>query len=169
MLLAWPEAVPEAHGLLKADGTMSKRSTSGIGGQGWGFKRLSGVCRNQRPSHFILEAEDGGLYKVMSDSWNLDAVNQDNDGVWGVEEIEYKWYACCKSVHSPLEAAMNIYKNNPGRRAEDINQILVEVNSSSIEIAGKMYDRNSVCVRPGKYSLRNCIRLDGKMWKSRGF
>ncbi|MGI6684170.1 MAG: MmgE/PrpD family protein [Bacillota bacterium] len=128
---------------FKVDGSMSKRLHPG-------FAARDGVLSAYLASEgisgprYILEASDGGFYKVMSDSWNIKTVNEDNRGIWAVEEIEYKWYASCKSVHSPLEAAMAIYKENSDRKGKGISHVLVEVNHSSIEMAGKMYDKKSV-------------------------
>ncbi|MEL7567008.1 MAG: MmgE/PrpD family protein [Dehalobacterium sp.] len=128
---------------FKADGSMSKRLHPGLAARDGVLSAYLAAESISGPS-YILEATDGGFYKAMTDSWNIESINEDNGGLWAVEELEYKWYACCKSVHSPLEAAIKIYQEDPGRRMEDVSQVLVEVNHSSIEMAGKMHDPNSV-------------------------
>lgn len=128
---------------FKDDGSMSKRLHPGLAARDG---VLSAYLAREGISgpRYILEAADGGFYQATSDRWNIEAVHEDSGDLWAVEEIEYKWYACCKSVHSPLEAALAIYRENPGRRIEDISQVLVEVNHSSVEMAGKMYDKKSL-------------------------
>ena len=61
-----------------------------------------------------------------------------------VNNIEFKWFASCKSVHSPITAAMEIYQSNPGRQPDDISRITAEVNSSAMSMAGHMYREDSV-------------------------
>lgn len=128
---------------FKADGSMSKRLHPGLAARDGVLSAYLALVGISGP-RYILEATDGGFYKTTADSWNIDAVYEDNAGLWAVEELEYKWYPCCKSVHSPMEAAMAIYKENPGRRTDDISQIIIEVNHSSVEMAGSMYDKKSV-------------------------
>ncbi|MGI6630292.1 MAG: MmgE/PrpD family protein [Bacillota bacterium] len=128
---------------FKVDGSMSKRLHPGLAARDGILSAYLAAEGISGPS-YILEASDGGLYQAMSDSWNVETVKEGNGGVWAVEEIEYKWYASCKSVHSPLEAAKNIYKANPDRKGKDVARVLVEVNHSSVEMAGKMYDKDSV-------------------------
>ena len=93
--------------------------------------------------HYVLEAADGGFYQAYSDSWNLDQLDCNNER-YAIEDVEYKWFASCKSVHSPHSAALEIREKYPELNPEDISQITVEVNSSALSIASKMYEQNSV-------------------------
>lgn len=127
---------------FKADGTMSKRLHPGLAardGVAAAYLAQSGVTG---PA-FVLEAEDGGFYRVASDDWNLDELTADWGQTWGITEMEYKWYAACKSVHSPIEAAKSIQKRMK-QSAADIETVTVRVNSSGVAMAGHMYDPESV-------------------------
>lgn len=61
-----------------------------------------------------------------------------------IEEVEYKWFASCKSVHSPYTAAHEIFKRHGFTDAEKIRDVRAEVNQSAIEMAGGTYRRDSV-------------------------
>jgi 2-methylcitrate dehydratase PrpD len=116
--------------------------------------------------HYILEAEDGGFYRLFSDKWDLDQLDRPSER-YAIEDVEHKWFASCKSVHSPITAALQVHLENPGYTPGDVREIIVEVNASAISMAGRMYEPGSVisaqlsipygvalgiCGRPGQSS-----------------
>lgn len=126
---------------FKADGAMSKRLHPGLAAR----DGLTAACLAQAgwtgPEH-VLDAEDGGFYRVACAGWDLAELTRDWGRIWAVSEIEFKWYAACKSVHSPLEAAAAIRAR--ARAGAEIAAIRVGINSSAMAMAGGMYQRDSV-------------------------
>lgn len=128
---------------FKKDGAMSKRLHPGLASR-------DGVLSAYLANHgidgprYVLEASDGGFYKATSDSWNLEDVNSNQFKNYAVEELEYKYYASCKSVHSPIEAAIDIYNFNKDIKIDDISEIDVEVNKSAVSMASEMYRKDSI-------------------------
>lgn len=123
------------------DGAMTKRLHPGMAARDGiisAFLAKQGV----KGPHYILEAEDGGFYRVMTDSFDLEGLDKKEHPA--IEDIEYKWFASCKSVHSPFMAAAEIFEQNRERKQEDIELINVYVNRSAIEMAGGGYNPESV-------------------------
>lgn len=126
---------------FKADGSMSKRLHPGLAardGLTAAFLAKAGISGPE----YVLEAEDGGFYRVACANWDLTELGRDWGKIWAVEEVEFKWYAACKSVHSPLEAALQIFAL--GKGTGEIECINVGINSSAMSMAGSMYARDSV-------------------------
>jgi 2-methylcitrate dehydratase PrpD len=127
---------------FKADGSMSKRLHPGLAAR----DGLTAACLAQAGitgPEFVLEAEDGGFFRVASEGWELEQLNRDWGEAWAVTETEFKWYAACKAVHAPLEAARNI-RLRTGRPAAEVAEVNVGVNSSALAMAGGMHQRDSV-------------------------
>lgn len=123
------------------DGAMTKRLHPGMAARDGLMSAYLGKEGIKGP-HYVLESEDGGFYKLMCDSWNLNFLDEDKPSA--MEDIEYKWFASCKSVHSPYSAAAEIFNRNQGKNPRDIKAIWVYVNRSAIEMAGKGYNPESV-------------------------
>ena len=124
------------------DNAMTKRLHPGLAAKDGvlsAYLAAQGVTGPQ----YVLEAPDGGFYQASSDSWDLDQLDCPNEH-YAIEDVEYKWFASCKSVHSPHSAALLIHKDHPELKPEDIRQITVEVNSSAFSMASKMYEQDSV-------------------------
>ena len=124
------------------DGAMTKRLHPGLAardGLSAAYLAKAGVSG----PHYVLEAEDGGFYRLFSPSWDEESVLSPRERL-EVNNIEFKWFASCKSVHSPITAAMEIYQANPQRKPEDVSHITAEVNSSAMSMAGHMYREDSV-------------------------
>ncbi|MEW5935506.1 MAG: MmgE/PrpD family protein, partial [Bacillota bacterium] len=127
---------------FKADGAMSKRLHPGLAARDGvlaAFLAREGVTG---PAH-ILEAEDGGLLRVMSRGGSPEAALAAWGDPWAVCETEFKLYAACKSVHAPLEAARKIHLQT-GRGAGEVASVRVEVNSTARAMAGQLYDPGNV-------------------------
>ena len=59
------------------------------------------------PEH-ILEAEDGGLLKAMSDSYDLSKATAGLGEVWEILNMDVKPYPCCRSAHCIIDACFQI-------------------------------------------------------------
>ena len=127
---------------FKADGSMSKRLHPGLAARDGLTAALLAEAGWTGPEQ-VLDAEDGGLFRVASAGWDLAELGRGWGGAWAVTEIEFKWYAACKSVHAPLEAAAGI-RRRTGRGPEDVASVEVGINSSAMAMAGGMYRRDSV-------------------------
>lgn len=123
------------------DGAMTKRLHPGMAARD-GVMAAFLARQGLKGPHYILEAEDGGLYRIMSESWSLEPLEREARPA--LEDIEFKWFASCKSVHSPFSAALQIYENNPKQSFEELQEIHVYVNRSAIEMAGGQYQPDSV-------------------------
>lgn len=127
---------------FKADGSMSKRLHPGLAARD-GLTAAQLAAAGWTGPEFVLEAEDGGLFWVASEGWSMAELVRGWGGTFAVTEIEFKWYAACKSVHAPLEAAAGIRRRS-GRGPEEVAAVDVGINSSAMAMAGGMYRRDSV-------------------------
>jgi len=126
-----------------ADGAMTKRLHPGMAARD-GLQAAYLAKRGITGPEHILQAEDGGLYPLMSRDWDLTHLWADQV-LPAVRDIEFKWYASCKSVHSPQEAATALYQQRmaAGLRGE-VQSVKVQINSSAMHMAGRMYDPASI-------------------------
>jgi 2-methylcitrate dehydratase PrpD len=125
---------------FKADGAMSKRLHPGLAARD-GLTAACLAAEGITGPEFVLEAEDGGFFRVACEGWDLDLLDRDWGRAWAVAEVEFKWYAACKSVHAPLEAGLNLHRRRP---AAEVEAVRVGINSSAMAMAGSMYRRDSV-------------------------
>lgn len=124
------------------DNAMTKRLHPGLAAKD-GVLSAYLAARGITGPHYVLEAPDGGFYRAYSDSWDLDQLDRPNER-YAMEDVEYKWFASCKSVHSPHSAALQIREQHPELKPEDVREITVRVNSSAFSMASKMYEPGSV-------------------------
>lgn len=59
------------------------------------------------PEH-ILEAEDGGLLKAMSDGGDIAKVSEGLGKVYEIRNIDMKPYPCCRSTHCAIDCALEL-------------------------------------------------------------
>lgn len=124
------------------DGAMSKRLHPGLAardGLTAAYLARAGITGPR----YILEAEDGGFYRLFSKEWEEKRVLSPCD-YFEIEQVEFKWFASCKSVHSPITAAIQIYQQHQNKRPEQVVRVTAEVNYSALTIAGRSYDETSV-------------------------
>ena len=127
---------------FSVDGAMSKRLHPGLAARDGLLAAYLAQAGVPGP-HYVLEAEDGGFYRLFSREWDIERVLRNSERL-EIEQVEYKWFASCKSVHSPITAALQIYRENPQRTPEEVSSILVEVNRSALAMAGHSYEPDSV-------------------------
>lgn len=59
------------------------------------------------PEH-ILEAEDGGLLRAMSDGGDRDKAAEGLGTVWEILNMDQKPYPCCRSTHCAVDCALRL-------------------------------------------------------------
>lgn len=57
------------------------------------------------PEH-ILDARDGGLYRAVSDSFQMDRLTEGLGTKYEILEIDKKPYPCCRTTHHAIDAAL---------------------------------------------------------------
>ena len=127
---------------FSVDGAMTKRLHPGLAARDGLVAAYLAKAGISGP-HYVLEAEDGGFYRLFSKSWDLKKALAPSHKL-EIENVEYKWFASCKSVHSPITAALQIHKEHPEKKPEDVQSVLVEVNFSALAMAGHPYRSDSV-------------------------
>lgn len=59
---------------------------------------------------YVLEADDGGLFKAASSDYNFDAVIEKLGERWDILKADRKPYACCRSAQPPIDAILELKK-----------------------------------------------------------
>lgn len=127
---------------FSADGAMTKRLHPGLAARDGllaAYLAQTGVTG----PHSVLEAEDGGFYRLFSQEWDVERALASSSRL-EVENVEFKWFASCKSVHSPIAASLKIHERTPARKPEEVKHVEVEVNRSALSMAGHYYEKESV-------------------------
>lgn len=57
------------------------------------------------PVH-VLEAEDGGLFRAMSDGGHLEKLTEGLGSRWEILNMDMKPYPCCRSAHAGIDGAL---------------------------------------------------------------
>jgi len=73
----------------------------------------------------ILDAEDGGLYPAVSDSFDMSRITAGLGRDYEIARIDKKPYPCCRTTHHAIDAALRL-REERGVRPEDIASVLVE-------------------------------------------
>lgn len=131
---------------LDAEQTISALGMAGTQSSGlWAFLGDGASCKVLHPGHcaacgldaaflaaagmtvpeHILDAEDGGLLKAMSDSYDCSKAGAGLGEVWEILNMDVKPYPCCRSVHCMIDAMFQIREEmeKEGRSAADIKQV----------------------------------------------
>lgn len=77
------------------------------------------------PEH-ILDAEDGGLYRAVSDSWNLNVLTEGLGSSYEIWNIDKKPYPCCRTTHHAIDAALALRKQLEPGDLDRISSIRVD-------------------------------------------
>lgn len=156
-------AATQGAGLFafNADGAMSKRLHPGKAAEA-GILAVELAERGFTGPTTALEVEDGGFLRAFSDHWSieplLDGLGQD----WRLEDVNFKPYACCGSVHAYVDAAKAIREQlggppAPGQKVTAGVAKVVDVQCG--------YDYRPGAVLNSQMSLRYCLAvalLDGE-------
>jgi 2-methylcitrate dehydratase PrpD len=73
-----------------------------------GITAVKLVKAGMRGPSKVIEAEDGGLFKASSKDYNFDVVTEGLGENLTITQVSRKPYACCRSMHPSIEAALMI-------------------------------------------------------------
>ena len=73
----------------------------------------------------ILDAQDGGLFPMMSDEYDYDKVSAGLSSVWEILRVDKKPYPCCRSVHGSIDAALAL-KEKYQISAEEVDRVDID-------------------------------------------
>jgi len=116
---------------FNVEGAMSKRLHPGKAAQSGILSALLARRGFTGPKQ-ILEAEDGGLCRALSDNYNFTKITEGLGEVFEAEKTSIKPYSSCRSIHSSIDAVKKLkseYAINP----VDIETILV-YNSAVVKV-----------------------------------
>ncbi|MEW4412898.1 MmgE/PrpD family protein [Clostridium sp. AN503] len=77
------------------------------------------------PEH-ILDAQDGGLYRAVSDSWDLSVLADGLGRRFEILRIDKKPYPCCRTTHHAIDAALALRKELGQKGREKIVDIRID-------------------------------------------
>ena len=92
---------------FNADGAMSKRLHPGFAARA-GITAVALAARGVTGPTQIYEAEDGGLLEAHSDVTHPEALTEDLGLAWRADDTAFKPYSCCGSLHSYVDAAIQL-------------------------------------------------------------
>lgn len=72
----------------------------------------------------ILDAEDGGLYRAVSDRFDMASLTEGLGEGYEILKIDKKPYPCCRTTHHAIDGALQLRRE--GVRPEQIASVLVE-------------------------------------------
>lgn len=81
---------------------------------------------------YVIEAEDGGLFKAASSNYSFKAVTEELGTRWDILKADRKPYACCRSAQPPIDAVLQI-KNEYGIVAEQVAAVRVETYDIAVK------------------------------------
>ncbi|MDN5348218.1 MAG: hypothetical protein PWP65_1782 [Clostridia bacterium] len=120
-----------------ADGAMSKKFHAGRAAQSGAmaaFMARSGFTGATK----ILEAEDGGFLKAVSDRPHLEALTEGLGSKWEIMDVGFKPFACCRTIQPAIEAAITL-KRRHGLQWKEIKR-LEKIRVYTYSVAKKQND-----------------------------
>ena len=79
------------------------------------------------------------FFKATSDEYSFDKVTEKVGEPFEILRTNFKPYACCKSVHAPLEATLTL-REQYHLEPEQVDKITVKVNKMSLKMAGSIFE-----------------------------
>ena len=83
------------------------------------------VLGGMRGSSRILDADDGGLFPMMSDAYDYSLVDKALGSVFEILHVDKKPYPCCRSTHCAIDAAI-LLKNKYSVHPQEIDHVEIE-------------------------------------------
>ncbi len=71
---------------------------------------------------------------VASDSFDASQLSRDLGSRWEVMRNYFKMHSCCRYNHAALDALMSLLRDDPGLKAEDVSEVLVETYALAVEL-----------------------------------
>lgn len=93
------------------DGSTSKKLHTGRAAENGVVAAFLASAGMTGPRH-ILDAEDGGLYRATSDSFDMDVVCRKLGTCFEILNVDRKPYACCRSIHPSIDAVLALRKQH---------------------------------------------------------
>lgn len=116
---------------LTKDGANCKKQYMGRAAQSGILAALSAAGGMTGPA-YVIEAEDGGLFKAASSNYDFDAVVSGLGSRWDILKTDRKPYACCRSAQPPIDAIRAI-KAKHNVKPEDVDSVLVETYEIAVK------------------------------------
>lgn len=152
MLSAFGIAGTQSSGLwaFLADGATSKKLHPGRAAESGIAAAYLSSAGMTGPSH-ILDAEDGGLYRATSSSWDMSLVDRALGEEFEITRMDRKPYSCCRSIHPAIDAVLEM-KALHGVGPEDVERATVRTYDVGVRQCGAvLYPEN---VSEAKFSTR---------------
>ena len=115
---------------LTMDGATCKKSYMGRAAQSGILSAILAQGGMTGPA-YVLEAEDGGLFKAASSNYRFEAVTEKLGERWDILKADRKPYACCRSAQPPIDAILYM-RREYGIRPQDVAS--VRVNTYDIAV-----------------------------------
>jgi 2-methylcitrate dehydratase PrpD len=108
-------AATQGAGLFafNADGAMSKRLHPGFAAAS-GLRAVEMAALGLTGPTSVLETPDGGYLKAFSDVVHPEALTDALGREWRLADTYFKPYACCGSLHSYVDAALELRRRHAG-------------------------------------------------------
>lgn len=83
------------------------------------------VLAGMKGTSHILDAQDGGIFPMMSDAFDYDLVDHDLGTVFEILNVDKKPYPCCRSTHCAIDAAIALRKAH-NLTADQVDHVVVD-------------------------------------------
>lgn len=114
------------------EGSMTKRIHAGKAAEAGLFASLLAREGVTGPTK-IFEATDGGFLAAVSDASDVSAVTEGLGSTFAMSDTAIKPYPCCGSIHSTIDAVLDVVRSNPDLRAPENIESIELLNSSLVE------------------------------------
>ena len=146
---------------FNADGAMSKRLHPGKAAHD-GLMAALLAARGFHGPRYILETEDGGFLRVMSDVSRPEEITRDLGQAWRSQAASFKPHACCGSNHACIDAALALMREH-SLRVSDIARVVAGISRVVETQTGFPYAASTVlnAQMSLRYNLAAAL-IDGK-------
>ena len=86
-------------------------------------------------SSHILDAEDGGLFPMMSDHYDFSLISKGLGSIYEILNVDKKPYPCCRSTHCAIDAAIYL-KNLFSILPENIDHVQIKTYMVGVKQCG---------------------------------
>lgn len=92
----------------------------------------------------ILDAEDGGLYRAVSTTFDISALTRNLGTDYEVTKIDKKPYPCCRTTHHVIDAALSLRKSYNLESSEIIETVVETYDVGVLQCGSPVYPRMPV-------------------------
>lgn len=144
------------------DGASCKKFHAGKAAHGGVIAALMAKGGMTGPA-YILEAEDGGLFKASSNDYSTDKVVEKLGENWRIKEVDRKPYPCCRSTHPGIDSMLAL-RSKWNIPIKEIKEIQIDTYEVGYLQCGKIKHPKSVA--EAQFSTSYCAAvalLDGRV------